>query len=202
MGLILIRYSGEIGIKGKTRYYFVRRLRRNLRDALRHHGIEGTVWSEGQRVYAEVMNGARDSALSAFSRVFGVASVSPIERVPSDLSAIRAEALALAERLDLDPLRSFRVQTRRADKSFPHISPKVNRLVGGAIHHAHHARVDLSDEADVTIGIEIRSESTRSAPRVAGTCVCASLWWHRLARGSLADDAPRLRHHPHPFCAE
>ncbi len=160
MGLILIRYSGEIGIKGKNRYYFVKRLRRNLRAALKRHQIEGKVWSEGQRVFAEVVDEARDTALSAFSRIFGIASVSPVERVPSDLGAIRAEALALAMRMELDPSKSFRVQTRRADKSFPHISPEVNRLVGETIHSAAKARVDLSDEADVTVGVEIRSEGT------------------------------------------
>ncbi|MFN2134267.1 MAG: tRNA uracil 4-sulfurtransferase ThiI [Anaerolineae bacterium] len=160
MGLILIRYSGEIGIKGKNRHYFVKRLRHNLRDALKRHDIEGKVWSEGQRVYAEVDDEARDAALSAFTRVFGIASVSPVERVPSDLAVIRAQALALAERAGLDPSMSFRVQTRRADKAFPYISPEVNRLVGSTIYEAMHARVDLSDSADVTIGIEIRSQGT------------------------------------------
>ena len=72
MGLILIRYSGEIGIKGKNRHYFVKRLRHNLRDALKRHDIEGKVWSEGQRVYAEVDDEARDAALSAFTRPFRV----------------------------------------------------------------------------------------------------------------------------------
>lgn len=160
MGLILIRYSGEIGIKGRNRYYFVKRLRRNLRDALKRHDIEGKVWSEGQRVYAEVEDNARDTALSAFTRVFGIASVSPVERVPSEMAAIRAQALALAERTGLDSSMSFRVQARRADKTFPHISPEVNRLVGSTIYEATHARVDLSDDADVTIGIEIRSQGT------------------------------------------
>jgi thiamine biosynthesis protein ThiI len=80
--------------------------------------------------------------------------------VPSDLAAIRAQALALAERVGLDPSQSFRVRTRRADKTFPYISPEVNRLVGKTIYNTSHARVDLSDEADVTIGIEIRSGGT------------------------------------------
>jgi thiamine biosynthesis protein ThiI len=166
MSLILIRYAGEIGIKGKNRHYFVKRLRRNLRDALKRHDVEGQVWSEGQRVYAEVEDEARDTALSAFSRVFGIASVSPVERVPSDLAAIRAQALALAERVGLDPSKSFRVRTRRADKTFPYISPEVNRLVGEAIYSTSHARVDLSDEADVTIGIEIRSRGAMVYGRV------------------------------------
>jgi thiamine biosynthesis protein ThiI len=160
MSLILVRYSGEIGIKGKNRKRFVRRLRRNLRDALKKKQIAGRVWSEAQRIYVEVDDGARDAALEVLPRVFGIASISPVERVASDLDAIRMEALALAAHIELHPPQSFRVTTRRADKSFPHISPEINRQVGGAIHEATHAHVDLSDAADVTIGIEIRTEGT------------------------------------------
>ena len=160
MSLILIRYAGEIGIKGRNRKFFVRRLRRNLRDALKRREIDGTVWSEAQRIYVEVDDTARDAALTVLSRVFGIASISPVQRVPSDINAIRTEALALAKRIDLEPPASYRVQTRRADKGFAHTSPEVSRLVGGAIQEATHAKVDLSDDADVTIGIEIRQEGT------------------------------------------
>nr|MBN1642839.1 tRNA 4-thiouridine(8) synthase ThiI [Anaerolineae bacterium] len=158
MGLILVRYAGEIGIKGRNRHFFVRRLRRNIRGALRKYGVTGVVWSEGQRIYVEVGDEGQPDALSALSRVFGIASISPVARVPSNLDAIRAEAVALVKRAGLTPSMSFRVQTRRPDKSFPYISPEVNRLVGAAIHDAIPARVDLSDEADFTVGIEIRAE--------------------------------------------
>ena len=49
MGLILVRYAGEIGIKGRNRHLFVKRLRRNIRRGIKGHEISGTVWSEGQR---------------------------------------------------------------------------------------------------------------------------------------------------------
>ena len=161
MELILVRYVGEIGIKGKNRGYFVRRLRRNLRDALKQSGIAGHVWSEGQRIYVEVEEGAAGAALASLERVFGVASLSPVSRVASDIDAIRAEALALAARAKLgDGPQTFRTVSRRADKSFPYISPEINRIVGGAVHEATQASVDLSDKADLTIGIEVRHEGT------------------------------------------
>ena len=47
MELILVRYVSEIGTKNKNRPYFIKRLRHNLRDALKQSGIAGTVWSEG-----------------------------------------------------------------------------------------------------------------------------------------------------------
>lgn len=160
MGLILVRYVGEIGIKGKNRRFFVRRLRRNLRAALKHRDVDGKVWSEGQRIYVEVEDVDDEATLSVLPRVFGVASLSPVSRVASDLDAIRDCALVLVERIELQPPRSYRVSTRRADKTFPYISPEVSRLVGGAIHDATRAKVDLSDAADVTVGIEIRPEGS------------------------------------------
>jgi thiamine biosynthesis protein ThiI len=160
MGLILVRYVGEIGIKGKNRGYFVRRLRRNLRDALKRNEIAGQVWSEGQRVYVEVEGDTSPNALSALQHVFGVISLSPVSRVASDMDAIQKEALALAERVRLGPDQTFHTAARRADKSFPHISPEINRIVGAAVGKATQARVDLSDAADLIIGIEVRQEGT------------------------------------------
>jgi tRNA uracil 4-sulfurtransferase len=166
MELILVRYVGEIGIKGKNRGYFVRRLRRNLRDALKQSEIAGHVWSEGQRIYVECPTfrvgdeGTVEAALASLERVFGVASLSPVSQVASDIDAIRTEALALVERSGLCPPQTFRTVSRRADKSFPYISPEINRIVGGAVHEATQAGVDLSDKADLTIGIEVRHEGT------------------------------------------
>jgi thiamine biosynthesis protein ThiI len=160
MTLILVRLVGEIGIKGKNRGAFVRRLRRNLRGALKKVGISGRVWSENQRVYVEVADENRPNAVDALQRVFGVASLSPVSRVATDIDAIRAKALALARRAGIGPRQSYRVSTRRADKTFPYTSPEVNRLIGSVVGEATHARVDLSENADLTLGIEIRSEGT------------------------------------------
>ena len=54
MALILVRLVGEIGVKGKNPGAFVKRLRRNLRDALKKNEVSGKVWSENQRAYVEV----------------------------------------------------------------------------------------------------------------------------------------------------
>ncbi len=156
MGLILVRYVGEIGIKGHNRHLFVKRLRRNMRDALKKTSLSGNVWSEGQRILVEVDDTAVEPAIHALQRVFGIASLSPVYRVPADVAAMGAVARQIATRLALQPPMTFRIQTRRADKSFPLTSPEINRQVGSAVYEATHAPVDLSDHADVTIGIEVR----------------------------------------------
>lgn len=153
VSLILIRY-GEIALKGQNRTYFYRKLRRNVRLCLKANGIPGEVWQTGQRIYLETNQ--LEKAVGAVQRVFGIVSLSPVQVTSADMEAISQEAVTVAQRAGLGPARSFRVRARRADKSFPHISPEIGRYVGAAVVTATGARVDLSTSADVEIGVEIQ----------------------------------------------
>jgi thiamine biosynthesis protein ThiI len=153
MSLILLRY-GEIGLKGKNRKFFFRKLRRNVRRCLQAHGIEGKVWQEGQRIYLQTDE--LESAVEAVQRVFGLVSLSPVYEVPANPEAIVQEGVMVAQRAGLDAGRTFRVRARRADKSFPLISPEIERQVGEAIVLATGAKPDLSKEAQVEIGVEVQ----------------------------------------------
>lgn len=157
MGLLLLRY-GEIGLKGQNRTYFARKLRRNVRYCLKAEGIDGEVWQEGQRIYLRTSR--PEAALEAVSRVFGLVSLSPVEVVPAEdghpsLEAIAHAAVDVARRAGVGAGRTFRVTARRADKSFPTISPEVERRTGAAVVAATQAPVDL-DAPEVEIGVEIQ----------------------------------------------
>ncbi|MDY7039803.1 MAG: tRNA uracil 4-sulfurtransferase ThiI [Chloroflexota bacterium] len=169
MGLILIRY-GEIGLKGKNRSFFVKRLRRNLRDCLKKNGLAGTVTSRGQRVYVETDD--VEGALAHLQRVFGVVSLSPVTQVPANIEDVKDAALQLAREVGLNPAMSFHTAARRADKRFRLTSPEINRVVGGHVQAATGARVDLSADADLEIGVEVREECAfvfgRSIPSPGG----------------------------------
>jgi thiamine biosynthesis protein ThiI len=153
MSLILLRY-GEIALKGKNRAYFFRKLRRNVRKCLKANGLQGEVWQEGQRIYLETDKPG--AAMEAVQRVFGIVSLSPVQVTPADLNAIAQEAVTVAQGAGLNPSRSFRVRARRADKSFPHISPEIEREVGAAIAVKTGAQVDLTAGAEVEIGVEVQ----------------------------------------------
>lgn len=155
MGLILLRY-GELALKGLNRPVFTRRLRRNIRACLHEHGIPGKVEVVGSRLFVSTDQVAQ--AIPALQRVFGVVSLSPVVEAPKDLGAMEAEAVRLAAEAELGPGRSFRIEARRADKSFPHTSPEIERELGAAVVAASGARVDLSDNADLTIGVEVARE--------------------------------------------
>ena len=153
MGLVLLRY-GEIALKGQNRNYFFRKLRRNVRLCLKANGIQGKVWQDGQRIYLETDE--LEAALEAVRRVFGIVSLSPVQVTTADLDTIAQEAVAVAQHAGLSPAQSFHIKARRADKSFPHISPEIERQVGAAVVTATSARVDLSAGADLEIGVEVQ----------------------------------------------
>jgi len=83
--------------------------------------------------------------------VFGVANFSLAERTQVDLEVLKARIL---ESLNGKSFGSFRIETKRADKTFPLPSPEINRLIGAAIKEKTGSRVDLSN-AELTISVEI-----------------------------------------------
>lgn len=152
--MILVRY-GEIALKGKNRWYFQKKLRHNIRDCLKKNGIAGEVRSQGQRIYVQVDQ--TKQALERLRYISGIVSFSPVHEVPRDIEAIEEEALTIARQAGLNEDKSFRIDARRADKTFSLTSPEINRRVGAYVQRATDAKVDLSDEADLTIGVEVRA---------------------------------------------
>ena len=156
MGSILLRY-GELALKGRNRIKFVRRLRRNVRACLKAHDIPGEVNSVGQRIY--VNTNQPEKAVEPLSRVFGLVSLSVVTKVAQDIDAIVAECVRQAGKAGVGPGVSFRVRARRADKTFPYTTPEIDRLAGEAILGKVGGKVDLSKQADVTLGVEVAREA-------------------------------------------
>jgi len=142
-------------------------LRRNVRAALKAHGVRGEVRSVGSRIHVHTDD--VEAALDPLSRVFGLVSLSPVAEVPREMGAIAAECARQAQEAGVGPDVSFRVRARRSDKTFPHISPEIDRIAGEAIIEATDGRVDLSRNADVTIGVEVG----RDAALVYGRVIAA-----------------------------
>ncbi len=152
MGLIAIRY-GEIGLKGKNQLYFLKKLRRNVKDCLKKNGLSGRAERVGRRIY--VYTDEVERAVEGLRSVFGITSLSPASQAPPDIEAIQAEALCAAQEAALGEGQTFRIEARRADKTFPLTSPEIERLVGAHVKERTGAGVDLSEAADLTIGIEV-----------------------------------------------
>ena len=156
MGSILVRYA-EIGLKSRSvRRRFESILIDNLMSSLAYEGIEGLVSSEYGRIFIEVDDAP--SAISALSRVFGVASVSPVLRCSSDMEEMKKRIAELSVPL-IEEGQSFAVRARRIG-NHPFTSVDLGRELGSAVYVANERkgiRVDLTNP-DLEIFVEVREK--------------------------------------------
>jgi thiamine biosynthesis protein ThiI len=150
--LIIIRLAGEIAIKSRrTRSTFLRRLEKNLSDALGTTDGAYTVEQDWSRFLVRA-DPAR--ALPVLTRVFGVNSVSVVEaEVPAEIDAIvEAGASLFRERVRG---RRFAVRARRSGRH-PFRSRDIEVALGSALFDVG-AGVDLTNP-DVTVQVEVRGD--------------------------------------------
>jgi len=150
--LLLVRLAAELTIKSnRTRSEFVRRLMRNLRDALGSSGIEYQLERVWDRIYVRA-DAARAEPLLA--RVPGISSISLVERtVAAELPAIVATGEELFRERVRD--RRFAVRARRTG-SHPFSSRDVEVELGAALRQVA-AAVDLT-HPEVTAHVEVRHQ--------------------------------------------
>jgi thiamine biosynthesis protein ThiI len=150
MTQVLARYH-EIALKGGNRGFFVERLAVNLRRALSDLGT-AKVRSLPGRLSIELSDDVPwEAARARIATVFGVANFSRVGEAPRDLDALSRTVL---EEVRGRRFASFRVRTKRSDKSFPHDSGAVDRALGAAIHVETGVRVDL-ENAELTVFVEV-----------------------------------------------
>ncbi len=159
--LVIVRY-GEVGLKRGNRALFEKLLKRRLADALRgerHGGIERPHGRILVRAAADPWAAAERAA-----RVFGVTSTSPALSAPREPQAIEAAAsFALEEALarrgcpDGSGL-TMKVESTRADKSFPLGSMELSRRVADAVLSRFRGFGVRMKEPDLTVGIEVRTD--------------------------------------------
>ncbi len=151
---VLVRYD-EIGIKGKNRPEFVRRLVENIRRAT---GLpREQVHVEWGRIYLDLL-GEPDVFSDRLSMVFGVKSFSPALVLPHDLSQMKEAVVEMARDAFARGVRTFKIEARRSLKTFPLNSMELNRELGRAVLQAlPQLRVDVHSP-EVLFEVEVRQE--------------------------------------------
>lgn len=153
--LLILRLAGDFYTKARnTRLRFQRRLAHNLQDALSSHGIPHRLETTWSRYYLETPSTA---ALEVLPRVFGIQSVSLVERRPWETldDVVRAGVEVFGEGVRG---RSFAVRGNRRGgrESLPFNSQAVEIALGSALlQHAPDARVNLR-EPEVTAHVELQ----------------------------------------------
>lgn len=165
----LIKY-GEIGVKGKNRYMFEDALMKQIRIALKE--VEGKffVSKELGRIYVDT-DGDYDyeDTIDRLSKVFGIVGICPMVRIESkDYENLKKSVVEYVDEVYPDKNFTFKVDTRRADKSFPGTSESINADLGEVILNAFpEIRVNVR-KPDVLIKVEIRTFINIYSLEIAG----------------------------------
>lgn len=155
---IILCKLGEVVLKGLNRHSFEMKLMSNIRRRTQKFG-KFRIYSRQSTIYVEPV-GQCDlaGAYDACKKVFGLIAVT--RAVPCEKSK---EAILDTAKLYLgDALRaanSFKVETKRADKTFTMGSIQVSQWVGGMLHDAFpHLTVDVHNP-ELTVYVEIREDA-------------------------------------------
>lgn len=155
----LLKY-GEIGIKGKNRYLFEDALVRQVRYALKD--VEGTftVYKSQARIYVDCEGEYDyDDTVEHLKRVFGLVGICPVVRMEDQgFDQLKNDVVAYMDEVYPDKKLSFKVEARRARKSYPKTSMEINCDLGEAILDAFpETHVDVH-KPDVMLHVEVRNE--------------------------------------------
>ena len=166
---IFLLKLGEVVLKGQNRQSFEDKLLANVRRRVKNCGSfqcslrQSTIYVEPQSDDCDM-----EAAWTACRQVFGIAAAAravPCEKtVPAIVETAKAylgDAFAAA--------KSFKVESKRADKTFPMNSIQLSQAVGGDLAELFpNVAVDVHDP-DLTVFVEIREKYAYvHAPSVPG----------------------------------
>lgn len=153
--IILIK-DGELALKGLNRSNFESKLVNNLKRRLKPLG-EFKITRAQSTMFVEPISDGFDfeEAMDRVGKVFGIAGYSRACVCEKDVDSIFETAPAYLSET-LKGLKTFKVEAKRADKSFPLKSPEICRELGGVLLEKFpFLKVNVHDP-DIVVTVEIR----------------------------------------------
>ena len=150
--VILIKY-GELTTKKDNRKFFIKTLRNNILDKLSNYDI--VVTDDYYRMFIEVNEDDIYSITSKLKCIFGIHEIAVCykdENVTEE--EIKKVSLMVMKEEDFC---TFKVETKRSDKSFPIKSIDMNNIIGSLVLKNIECKVDVHNP-DIILNVEIRRE--------------------------------------------
>ena len=168
---ILLLKLGEVVLKGLNRRSFEDKLVSNVRRRMKPCGSfqiyirQSTIYVEPQTEDCDM-----EAAFKAARQVFGIVTVARAVPCAKEMDAIVETAKTyLAD--EFAKARTFKVESRRADKQFPMNSIQISQYVGGELGQFFNVKADMH-HPDLTVYVEIREKyayiHTPSVPGAGG----------------------------------
>ena len=146
---IVVRY-GELSTKGKNRKEFTRQLTANIKKRLQDHkALTYNTLHDG--LFIKLNGEDYPSIKEELKDIFGYSYFSGAIRVNKDIEEVKKVTQALAENHNV---KTFKIATKRHDKSYPMRSDEINRALAGNILHNTSLLVDVH-EPDLMIYVSV-----------------------------------------------
>lgn len=147
--IIIIKY-GELTTKKDNINFFINALRDNIKKSLKD--IDNKIIYDHGRMFIETSN--YENVLNILKKTFGIHEINIGYKLKTNsLEEINAELLNLLKDKEF---KTFKVTTKRSDKSYPINSMEISRKVGGTIlKNISNIEVDVHNP-NLEINIEIR----------------------------------------------
>lgn len=156
--ILLCKY-GEIVLKGGNRRYFEDTLVKEMRYRAANFGhfeitnVQSTMTIEPADDFADL-----DGMFDAARRLFGIAAVGRAAVAEKNMESILEIAKAYLPAF-LEGKKTFKVEAKRSDKTFPLSSPEISAAVGGAVLSVcPRLKVDVH-HPDITLRVEVRDRA-------------------------------------------
>lgn len=151
---VLIRY-GELTLKTKNRKMFVHALRERMRRALKSFDVK--IKANRDRAYIEINDENPHEIIEKLKNISGILTMSPVVKLEKTDEAMKETALKFAA--EIASGKSFKIEVKRADKSYHLDTFGVQQLLGGHVMtETTHLTVDVHNP-DYKILAEIRLDA-------------------------------------------
>lgn len=151
--LILIKY-GELTTKKDNRKFFVKTLENNIKNKLKNYQIE--IESSMSRMYITYNELDELEIIENLKKIFGIHSIVICDKVNTNEDEIKNKVLEI---LKDKQFKTFKISTKRSDKTFEHTSMEFNNIIGGLVLKNFECKVDVHNP-ELNQEIEIRKEGT------------------------------------------
>lgn len=158
---ILIIRAGEASLKGQNKPYFEKMLAERIKKLLRKFEGINVKRSEGLIFIRSEKHISQEDIIHEVKKVFGITSISPAVECNSNIEDIEKTAIKyMKDLIEKKGIKTFKVESKRADKSFPLISPEISKRVGGAVLKGCKVlKVDVHDP-DCRLFVNVRRDIT------------------------------------------
>ena len=149
---IMVRF-GELSTKGKNKNEFIKTLAKNISSALSEfNNLE--IITQFDHIYVKLNENDPLRVIEILQDVSGIQGLSLVLKTNDDIENLKKVCLELVKQ---EEGKTFKVNSKRANKTYPIISDQINREIAKVILQNTDLKVDVHNP-DILVSIEVRQE--------------------------------------------